>query len=124
MFFEAEVLPYAVCLWVWGHLLKHACAFVFIDNEAAKACWIAGFAQSLTAQRVIHNGTMREAALDLHPFFTRVPTHSNLGDDPSRGRFDRLELLGAKRTRLDDSLIAMLCTTNASPANEFLDGAM
>ena len=122
--FEAEVLPYAVCLWVWGHLLKHACAFVFIDNEAAKACWIAGSAQSLTAQRVIHNGTMREAALDLHPFFSRAPTHSNLGDDPSRGRFDRLELLGAKRTRLDDSLIAMLCTTNASPANEFLDGAM
>ena len=111
-------------LWVWEHLLKHACVFVFIDDEAAKACWIAGFAQSQTAQRVIHNGTMNEAAIDLLPFFTRVPTHSNLGDDPSMELFDELELLGAKRARLDDSLITMLCTTNASPTQEFLDGAL
>ena len=121
--FEAEVLPYAICLWVWEHLLKHACVFVFIDNEAAKACWIAGFAQSTTARRVIHNGTMKEAAIDLHPFFARVPTHSNLGDDPSRGRFNELERLGAKRTHLDNSLITMLCTTNASPAFECRGGA-
>ena len=38
--------------------------------------------------------------------------------------FDELELLGAKRARLDDSLITMLCTTNASPTQEFLDGAL
>ena len=106
-------------LWVWEHLLKHACVFVFIDDEAAKACWIAGFAQSQTAQRVIHNGTMNEAAIDLLPYFTRVPTHSNLGDDPSRGPFDELELLGAKRARLDDSLITMLCTRMRVPHRNF-----
>jgi len=100
-----------------------ACLCVsFHRHEAAKACWIAGFAQSQTAQRVIHNGTMKEVAIDLHPFLTRIPTHSILGDDPSRGLFDELELLGAKRARLDDSLITMLCTTNASPTQEFLDG--
>ena len=58
------------------------------------------------------------------PFVTRVSPHSNLGDDPSRGRFDELETLGAKRTPLSDSLIIMLCTTNASPTREFQDGAM
>ena len=113
------MLQYAICLWVWEHLLKHACVFVFIDDEAAKACWIAGFAQSQTAQRVIHNGTMKEVAIDLHPFLTRIPTHSILGDDPSRGLFDELELLGAKRTRLDDSLITMLCTRMRVPHGNF-----
>lgn len=46
--------------------LEACLCFRFIDNEAAKACWIAGFARSVTAQKVIHNGTMREAAVDLH----------------------------------------------------------
>ena len=66
---------------------------------------------------------MREAAIDLHPFFAHVPTHSNLGDDPSRGRFNELERLGAKRTLLDDSLITMLCTTDTSPTLESRGGA-
>ena len=97
-----------------------ACLCVsFHRHEAAKACWIAGFAQSQTAQRVIHNGTMNEAAIDLLPFFTRVPTHSNLGDDPSMELFDELELLGAKRARLDDSLITMLCTRMRVPHRNF-----
>ena len=72
--FEAEVLPYAICLEVWSDLLKDSAAFVFIDNEAAKASWIAGAAHSETAGRIIHHGTVVEARLNIHPFFARVPT--------------------------------------------------
>ena len=118
MFSKQKCCP-TQCVFVSGGILEHACVFVFIDNEAAKACWIAGFAQSLTARRVIHNGTVREAAIDLHPFFSRVPTHSNLADDPSRGRFNELERLGARRTSVDNKLITLLCTTNSGPSDNF-----
>ena len=59
---------------------------------------------------MIHHGTKLEARMDVHPFFSRVPTHSNFGDDPSRGRFDELESLGAIRTLVPHALIAKLCT--------------
>ena len=88
--FEAEVLPYAICLEVWQDVLCSSALFAFVDNEAAKASWIAGSAHSAIAKQVIHNGTRLEAPLDVHPFFSRVPTHSNFGDDPSRGRFSKL----------------------------------
>ena len=108
--FEAEVLPYALCLLVWGSILKGKCVFAFIDNEAAKAAWISGFAYSRIARNVLHNGTVLEANLDIHPFFSRVPTYSNFGDEPSRGSFQRLSKLGAERTSLDDGMIRKLCT--------------
>ena len=108
--FEAEILPYAMCLELWQDILRGTCLFAFLDNEAAKASWIAGTAHSDIAKQVIHYGTKLEACLDVHPFFSRVPTHSNFGDDPSRGRFDELEKLGATRTHVTDALIAKLCT--------------
>ena len=81
--FEAEVLPYALCLMVWGDILRSKCVFAFIDNEAAKASWISGFAHSMVARTVIHHGTVLKAQLDIHPFFSPVPTFSNFGDEPS-----------------------------------------
>ena len=82
--FEAEVLRYALCLAVWYDILKGKCIFAFIENEAAKSSWIVGLAYS---EAIIYNGTVLEAQLDIHPFFCRVPTFSNFGDEPSRGSF-------------------------------------
>eukprot|EP00435_Cladocopium_sp_Y103_P021857 s2092_g5.t1 len=119
--FEAEVLPYAMALTVWGKLLRGSCLFAFIDNEAAKASWIAGFAYSPTARQVIHQGTLLEAKLNVSPFFSRVPTSSNYGDDPSRGRFAHLERMGAQRTHafttadLDPSATEELYTVDDTP---------
>ena len=106
--FEAEVLPYALALTVWGDIIKDCCIFAFIDNEAAKASWITGTASSDAAQKILHQGTRLEADLNVWPFFSRVPTHSNMGDDPSRGRFEMLEMLGARRTEITDSHVSRL----------------
>ena len=108
--FEAEVLPYAISLFVWSTLLRGCNVFAFIDNEAAKASWISGFATSIIARTIIHNGTIMEADHDVHPFFARVPTSSNMGDDPSRGRFGSLERHGASRTTVTDDMIKRICT--------------
>ena len=106
--FEAEFLPYTLCLLVWKELLCDCALFAFIDNEAARASWISASAHSEVARHFIHHGTAMEADLDVRPFFARVPTHSN-GDDPSRGRFSLLLSLGAERTFISDDMIRALC---------------
>ena len=107
--FEAEVLPFAIALQIWRSALRNCCLYVFIDNEAAKSSWITAAAHSKVAQNILHRGTLLEAELNVWPFFARVPTSSNFGDDPSRGRFHRLLQLGALRTFVNDDLIAELC---------------
>lgn len=107
--FEAEVLPYTLCLLVWKDLLCDCALFAFIDNEAARASWISASAHSEVARHFIHHGAAMEADLDVRPFFARVPTHSNFGDDPSRGRFSLLLSLGAERTFISDDMIRALC---------------
>ena len=83
---------------------KDCCVFVFIDNEAAKASWITASAHSDIAQHVLHQGTLLEAKLNVWPYFLRVPTSSNFGDDSSRGRFQKLYQMGASRTDVCDEL--------------------
>ena len=106
--FEAEVLPFLVSLEIWSKYVRGKLLFVFIDNEAAKCCWIAGSADSKWAQRMIHRGTHMEGSLDVFPYFCRVPTFSNIGDGPSRGRFDMCEKLGAKRVAVNARLLMNL----------------
>lgn len=79
--FEAEVLPDAICLEVWDDLINGSNLFVFIDNEAAKASWIAGFVFFQDSGAIISGGTRTRANIDAHPFFCRVPTFSDYGDD-------------------------------------------
>ena len=107
--FEAEVLPYTLCLLVWKDLLCGCALFAFIDNEAARASWISASAHSEIAKNFIHQGAAMEADLDVRPFFSRVPTHSNFGDAPSRGKFALLQSLGAERTLVSDDMICALC---------------
>ncbi len=106
LIFEAELLPYVVALHLWAAELKGASCFIYIDNEAAKSSWINGTADLLHARRMIHVGVSKEAELEVSPYFCRVPTHSNLADDPSRGSFDLCERMGAKRMRIGFPLLA------------------
>eukprot|EP00435_Cladocopium_sp_Y103_P025245 s572_g6.t1 len=73
--FEAEVLPYAISLFVWPDILQNCCVFAFIDKEAAIKP--RGFqvllVQQLQVQLYIHNGTVMEADRDAHPFLLAFP---------------------------------------------------
>ena len=81
--FEAEMMPYAASLMMWKRFLKGKCLFAFIENEGARSAWISGFASTKAARHMLHIGTTVEASLSVHPYFARVPTHSNLGDVPT-----------------------------------------
>jgi hypothetical protein len=106
--FEAEIMPYVVSLFLWRNCLKGKCLFAFIDNEGARSAWIVGFASTKAAQHMLHIGTTIAAKLSVHPYFARVPTHSNLGDAPSRGRFSVIEKFGGRRTMVPKKLLEHL----------------
>lgn len=106
MIFEAEVMPYLVALKLWQKELPGKTVFVFIDNEAARAAWINASADSEFASKMVRLGVSCEAAMDLIPYFCRVPTFSNLADGPSRGQFDLSVFCGAKRIRVDGKMLS------------------
>ena len=106
--FEAEIMPYAVSLVLWQENLKGKCLFAFIDNEGARAAWICGFAGTKAAQHMLPIGTTVEAKLSIPPYFARVPTHSNLGDAPSCGKFSVIEKIGGMRRRVPSDVMAGL----------------
>ena len=104
--FEAEVLPYCLALHCWGNALQDRHVVVFIDNDGARHSWISGGAESKYAGWMIHQGTLEEARLNVVPYFSRVPSASNIADGPSRMWFDLCIQLGAVRTDVDESLVA------------------
>ena len=101
-------MPYAVSLILWKDVLRSKCVFAFIDNEGARAAWISGFASTVASRHMLHVGTTIEAQLSVHPYFARVPTHSNLGDAPSRGKFDVIHKFGGSRTRVPYDVMTSL----------------
>lgn len=114
--YEAEVLPYAVALHVWRSHLDGCCLFVYIDNEASRFSWIAGTADREIVQRMIHHALCLESNLGLYPYFNRVPSHSNLADDPSRGKFDFLMSLGGVRDDVSQDVLLQLSQCGGSVA--------
>ena len=104
LYMRRKFLPYSIALHLWKKLLQGVCAVIFIDNEAAKFSWVSGTADSRVVSiesTILRRGLGMECGINLSPYFCRVPSHSNLGDDPSRGRFDELEKQGASRCHVD-----------------------
>ena len=83
--FELEILPVLIARLVWAERLRGRSALYFLDNDGAKGALIAGYSPNALACELVS----RVTALDLEgnslPWYDRVPSPSNLGDNPSRG---------------------------------------
>ena len=81
---EFETLAVAMSLVVWHQRLKSTQLVVYIDNEGANYSLIKGYS---SASAVIAICALTAAFLDAHcilPWYSRVPSASNLADCPSR----------------------------------------
>ena len=90
---------------------------IFIDNDGARHSWIRGGADSIHALRMIHKGALREANLEVKPYFCRVPTASNVADGPSRLDFRMCFALGAVETKVSMDTLRK-CAIGACPLND------
>ena len=95
--YEVELLPVFVSTLMWGDLLSRSQVVYYLDNDAAKTGFVKGSGATEMANVIINGFCHREALLQLKTWFSRVPTHSNVGDAPSRLDFSLLDALGCAR---------------------------
>ena len=94
---QAELAVVPMAFRTWPSILRNREVLVFVDNEPAKDALINGISASWASAVMVRETRRMSAALAMAPWFDRVASPSNLADDPSRGRFQRLLDLGAAR---------------------------
>ena len=92
--YEIELLPLLAAAVLWGPMLDKSQVVFYLDNEAARAGLIKGSGATRMADAIISEFCEMESSLQLKTWFSRVPSHSNLSDGPSRLDFSLTDSLG------------------------------
>ena len=103
--FEAELLGLVLALSIWKDRLPAASMVAFIDNNATRDAAISGCGRNLVANTLIDFMLKLEMSANLTPWFARVPTPSNIADEPSRGVVSSLISLGASQVESSNALL-------------------
>ena len=99
--YELEILPLLVSLRLWGKQLAGSAVVFYLDNEAARSGFIRGTGATEFSDDWIKSFCVLEEDFGLRPWFGRVPTASNIADDPSREETEGLVAEGCSRIRVD-----------------------
>ena len=86
--FEAEMLAVIVCMKIWKKFLRGRPCVIFIDNNSARDVAISGSARTFPGNRLIGELLAVEDSCGLNAFYARVPSESNIADNPSRNCLD------------------------------------
>ena len=81
---ELETLVVAMALFIWCQRLKSTPLMVYIDNEGSKFSLIKGYSSSQSITAICALAATYLDAYCILPWFSRVPSASNLADFPSR----------------------------------------
>ena len=68
----------------------------FIDNEAARHSPTRASARTMHDRMIVSACLRLEDTHSLRPWYSRVPTASNIADPPSRLEFDEMRQMGAE----------------------------
>ena len=82
---------------VWHQFLAGSRCIFFIDNFAVLDAFIKGYSQSPHFVQALCAFETKECLGRTWPWFSRVPSDSNIADSPSRGDFQHLLELGFVR---------------------------
>ena len=98
--YEVELLPLFIAIFLWGSWVDKSQIVCYLDNDAARSGLIKGYGATKIADSIVQLFCEMEATLQLKSWFSRVPSHSNISDDPSRLKFDRLLSLGCRKANI------------------------
>ena len=79
-----DVLPVACAMRLWSVNALHCRVIYFIDNDSAGACLIKMSSGSAVINSVLRRVTIMSAASPSFAWYSRVPSASNVADEPSR----------------------------------------
>ena len=99
--FELELLPVWCAVCTWRHLLMHCQCVFYLDNEAAKGALIHAATSTGAGKTILQMFVQEEMDLQIKVWFSRVPTSSNISDDPSRLKTQEMDALGVAKSCVD-----------------------
>ena len=82
---QAEVLPAALAMEIWGPRLRNRKVVVFVDNDAARDALVKGATTSKASAALVSKFWDEVAAAGIYVWIDRVASKSNPADGPSRG---------------------------------------
>ena len=88
--YECEFFAVSVAFDVWASLLQGKQVVFFIDNNAVRDSFIACRSSSKIASCLLEHILQGESQSSIISWFARVPSKSNIADDPSRGQTGEL----------------------------------
>ena len=81
---EAELLPVLIARKLWADRLAGSRLLTFVDSNPAKFALIRGTSDSKACENIIRCISIIDAGSVIWNWYSRVPSKSNLADDPSR----------------------------------------
>ena len=103
--FELEFFATFCSFQVWRDLLKGTQLVAYTDNDGVRDSLIACQTSSVNSEPILEACLKIEYELGLNLWMSRVPTDSNIADDPSRGHVEPLQSVGCCRQHLDVQLM-------------------
>ena len=99
--YELELLPVLISFFCWRKHLANSQTVFYLDNDAARAGLTKALGATQLAEAIVHHVTSIESEICNKPWYGRVPTASNIADDPSRLDCQYIESLGCQRCEID-----------------------
>ena len=93
---QLEILPVILACVAYEDSLRHRPVYFHVDNTAAQAALINAGSSNHSSNSLVYLFLDLEQKLQFRPWISRVSSHSNIADGPSRGSFKEVESLGAK----------------------------
>eukprot|EP00435_Cladocopium_sp_Y103_P067862 s777_g30.t1 len=94
--FEAELLAMILAYALWKEKSLAQSLVCFVDNNSARDVAISGCGRNEVARALVEFLLKLEMDASSTPWYARVPTPSNIADEPSRGDVERLLTAGAE----------------------------
>eukprot|EP00435_Cladocopium_sp_Y103_P054615 s3212_g17.t2 len=92
--FEAESLCAVLAYMLWSQSLEHRKSFLYVDNEGTKFSLINGASENAFVDVLSQIFAENEMLVKTSCWISRVSSHSNIADSPSRGDTRQLLQLG------------------------------
>ena len=99
--FQCEFFAVLVALELWGELLSSRQVVFYVDNDGVRDVLISCNTSDPVGSVLLASVLEKEGACALSSWFTRVPSKSNIADDPSRGEIDQLIASQAKHEQVE-----------------------
>jgi hypothetical protein len=102
--FEAELLALVLAFSIWREYIAAFSLICFVDNNSARDVAISGNGRNITANCLIEFLLKLEMSSCTTPWYARIPTPSNIADEPSRREIQRFIDVNVPCTSVQDGL--------------------